>query len=175
MLLVNAGVTATCEKKMVKHIKPESTDIAAGSGDPPHQEGLYADADLSKPHPKRATRADHPQMDLGSEAHFLKTEPGKTRAELHLPANASSEDVFKKMAKDGFAAFEKSDPTTQKQVLKELGLPQLTEESLLQAQLKMRRAETGLSPSASYEQLETAWYKSTYQKNLHGKLPIDYD
>ncbi len=160
---------------MVKHLKPESTDSSAGNSDPPHLEGLYADADLSKPQPKRAARASHPQMDLGTEDHFLKTEPGKTRAELHLPGNASSEDVFRKMAKDGFAAFEKSGPAAQHQVLKELGLKELTEESLLQAQLKMRRDESGLPSTASYEQLEKAWYKSTYQKNLHGKLPVDYE
>jgi hypothetical protein len=160
---------------MVKHIKPESTESIVANSEPPHVESMYADADLSKPHPKRGARAGHPQMDLGTEDHFLKSEPGKTRAELHLPGNASSEDVFRKMAKDGFAAFEKSGPAAQHQVLKELGLKELTEETLLQAQLKMRRDETGLPSTASYEQLEKAWYKSTYQKNLHGKLPVDYD
>lgn len=157
---------------MVKHIQPESNDSTASGKSAANVENIYADADLSKPHPKRA---GHAQMDLGSEAEFLRTEPAKMRKDSHLPADASSEDLFRKMAKDGFAAFEKSGPGMQHQVLKELGLKQLTEESLLQAQLKLRREETGLPASASYEQLEKAWYKSTYQKNLHGKLPIDYD
>jgi len=62
---------------MVKQIKPESTDIVAGNGDsPPHQGTLYADADLSKPHPKRAAPSIR-KWTWAPKLTFLKTEPVK--------------------------------------------------------------------------------------------------
>jgi hypothetical protein len=125
---------------------------------------LYADADLSKRH--------------GGEADYLRTAPREMRQEMGLPANATSEQLYHKMAQDFVSMFPKCSPELQREALSNLNIKrdQVGNESILyNAFIARDRRDTGTPDSASLSELERNVHKRTYQQIKNGTLPIDYD
>jgi hypothetical protein len=124
---------------------------------------LYADVDFGKP---RQT-----------EAEFLKSQPHELRRELGLKADATSDQVYHKMAQDMIALFPKASPDLKREALQSLGITQaqLNESTVYNAMIRRDRRETGTGDGASLSDLERAVNRKTYKQMKDGTLPIDYD
>jgi hypothetical protein len=160
--------------------KPEATgkmtDGAANTANP--FENIHHEMS-SKPGRQKIAQADPSDIFAGkSEKQYLAQAPLDTRQELNLDKTASSQDVFDKMGKDGYANFKKlHDHNEQNRYLKELGLTRenISPESMTKSIIEHRRAEEKLPPGASLQDIETNMYKKFYRDVKNGTAPIDKD
>jgi len=118
-------------------------------------------------------------MTRGGEAAFINSQHKMARHQAHLPENASSEQLYHAMAHSGFQAATnpKMNPEYVQDSLKTLGLKKegLTEDKFFDALVAFHRKEAGVSPSASFEELELASHKKLYKDLKMGTLPVDKD
>lgn len=146
-----------------------------------------ADADLSVPE-NFVRIADGPKLQIdveatyGSEEQFLRVAPAELRAQLHLPTDATSEQVFRKMAKDMFRMFPEASPQLQREALSGLGLQRsdligrmASESKVFEALVNRDKRELGLPAGATFLELETAMHRQFYWQMKDGTVPIDYD
>ncbi len=146
---------------------------------------LQKDSDLSRPQvvaaADRTDQAHQPGGDilqtLGTEAHFLRHEPLQMRAQFHLPANASSEQLFEKIASAAFQEYEHSRPELKADELKVLGLTadNISPQSIFAAQMAQRAKEFGVTDPNNYAEIELKMNKKFYADYKAGKVAIDYD
>jgi hypothetical protein len=124
---------------------------------------LYAEVDLGQ--------------QIGTEAEYLRKAPGDLRRELGLRADASSEQVYRKMAQDMVRLWPQASPELKTEALATLGLQrgQVNEANVYNAFIARDRRETGTPATASLSELETAVHKRTYHQIKTGTLPIDVD
>lgn len=133
-----------------------------GKDDSEHPAGaLYADADLSRQ----------------SESDFLRSAPLDLRKQLGLKADASSEQVYHKMAEQMVRLFPQASPEMQREALQSVGLKrnELNVDNAYRALIARDRRETSTADGASLADLEKAVHRKTYRQMKDGTLPIDYD
>lgn len=116
---------------------------------------------------------------LPKEEVFIKDQERQNRQIYHLPADATSEQLFKAMAKSGFDNLSNPiySPMMVNDALKELGIKKegLTEQKFFDAFLAYHKRVSGVAADAGFEQLEAAMHKKLYSDIKHRKLPVDPD
>lgn len=115
----------------------------------------------------------------GGEAKFVNEQHNQVRHLHHLPDNATSAELFRAMAHDGFlnATSPKYNAAFVEDSLKTMGLKKegLTEDKFYDALVAFHRKENGLPPSASLDEIERAGHKKLYKDLKMGTLPVDTD
>lgn len=113
----------------------------------------------------------------GSEQKFLEAQPGELRQQLGLPANATSQDVFEKMAKDTKQILGTASPEMSREILDSLQLhnSKAPESDILDALVRREMRDSRLTGSPSYQQLENAMHQRSLDEVRSGRMPIDYD
>lgn len=126
--------------------------------------GLYEDADLAMQYP--------------NEASFVRTASREIRQQMGLPANASADQVYHKMAEDFVKTFPQASPQLQREALANMQLHREqvgNERTVYQAIIARDRRETGTPDALPLSDLERNVHKRAYQQMKSGKLPIDCD
>jgi hypothetical protein len=138
---------------------------------------MYAEVDFGKPKQGGAKVEVADKGKDKSEAEYLKSAPKDLRRELGLREDATSDQVYHKMAHDMVGMWPKASPDLKREALQTLGLQRggVTEANVYDAFIRRDRRETGTPDSASLSELETAVHKRTYKQIKNGTLPIDYD
>jgi hypothetical protein len=167
-------------------LSDELDDTASGAT-PEVTDSLHADSDLSVPQ-NFAQVADGKRVQIdveatfGTEDQFLRTAPVELRQQLRLPTDATSEQVFRKMAKDMFRMFPEASPELQREALAGLGLQRsdfigrlASESKVFDALVAREKRDLKLPAETSYLDLETAMHKNFYKQVKDGTVPIDYD
>lgn len=125
--------------------------------------------------PLKDFRKDYP-----TDEDFISSAREESRSAYGLPADASSEDLYKAHAKD---AYEKlSGPNTYSKeyvddILKEFGinsLAEMTEEKVLTGLVESHKRYSGFTGD-SYNGLEAAFLNKQMHQMKTGTLPIEYD
>jgi hypothetical protein len=98
---------------------------------------------------------------------------------MGLPANASAEEVYRQSAQSVAETFRDYSPELKAEAMRELGLSSADMRNagkVFNAMVERDRRETGLGPSVSYKDLETAMRKKEYGQLVRtGKMEIDCD
>lgn len=161
----------------------EPGDQGDAGGD--HLQHMRSDASLTDPANSRLAQADTYEFDgpqfikdnYGSDEGFLAAQPGELRQQLGLPEGASSEQVFRTMARQATDLLKTASPEYQKELLDSLQLERgdASEANILNAIVQREAHESGLGSNASYEQLEQSMHARSLALVKSGSLPIDTD
>lgn len=116
---------------------------------------------------------------LPKEDVFVKDQERQNRQIYQLPADATSEQLFKAMAKTGFDNLSNPKYSTMmvNDALQQMGIKKegLTEQKFFDAFVAYHKRVNGVSADASFEQLETAMHKKLYSDIKHRRVPVDTD
>ena len=157
----------------------------AGSGDTKgnttdHLDSFRAAANLFAKNDVKNAPTEYAKIDVekeyGSESDYLKSAAKNLRQSFQLSDNASSEQLYQKMAKSMFSAYQKGSPQEQREAREHFGLTgKVTEQTYHDGLMRKERQELKLGSGASFQQIEEARYKKEYQMMKDGTMPIDYD
>ena len=142
---------------------------------------LHLASDLSNPGNMRVAESgpgqflspDQVRKLVGTEDQYVKAAPAQLRQELGLPASASSEAVYQKMAQEFVKAFAAASPELQKEGLERLGIDRSqakNADTVFDAMVRADKKLVGLPDSADFQQLETAKHHYDYHHMM-----IDFD
>ena len=117
------------------------------------------------------------QDNYGSEQAYLDAQPNEIRQELGLSNDASSKDVYERMAEMTAQTMKTASTEMKVLILTDLGIKEAdaNQENILEAMVKRDSQRFGLSGQASFQELEKAIHRQSLADVKSGKLPIDYD
>ena len=121
------------------------------------------------------------RKDYPTDQDFVNSAREESRSAYGLPADASSEELYKAHAKDAYEKLKGPNTYSKEyvdEVLKEFGiksLDEMTEEKVLKGLVKSHSDYSGFSGAFSYSGLEAAFIYKQMEQMKTGTLPIDYD
>jgi hypothetical protein len=120
----------------------------------------------------------------GSDDNFLKAQPGELRKQLNMPATATSQQVYERMASQAQRLMITASPDYKAEMLKSLDLkqtdlngknPAAVHKTFLDAFRNREIRDSKLPANATYPELEAAMHRGSLAQIKSGRLPIDVD